>query len=70
MKVTEVTVTKGRTIKVGNFNMARYDYGMTAKLDADDDVGVVTERLQTDVDKLVDDETKYWENEIENSDRR
>ena len=70
MKVTEVTVTKGRTMKVGNLNFVRYDYGMTAKLDADDDVGVVTERLQTDVDKLVDDETKYWENEIENSNRR
>lgn len=70
MKVTEVTVNKGRTVKVGNFNMARYDYGMTAKLDDGDDVGRVVERLQMDVDKLVEDETTYWEDQINQSNKR
>lgn len=69
MKLTEVVVSKGKTFNLGNYSSVRYEFGLTATFDEDDDVKEVIDRLQMKVNRLVEDETNYWEEQIKNNRR-
>jgi len=53
-RISEVVVTKGRTLNLGNYNSARFEFGLTAKLDEGEKYKEVFENLNKEIDDLVD----------------
>jgi len=53
-RITEVVVMKGRTINLGDRNFAKFEFGLTAKLDEGEKYKEVFENLNKEIDDLVD----------------
>ena len=45
MEVTQITVSRGVTINIGDYQNARHEVSMTATLGEDEDVAAATEQL-------------------------
>ncbi|KXH70612.1 MAG: hypothetical protein AM326_12315 [Candidatus Thorarchaeota archaeon SMTZ-45] len=55
-RISEVVVMKGRTINLGDRNFAKFEFGLTAKLDEGEKYKEVYEKVNKEVDDLVDTE--------------
>lgn len=61
MRIKEISVEKGRTINLGKFNTVVFRYGVKAELDERESHEEVFEKLDKEVDKMVDREHAFWQ---------
>ena len=62
MKVKTVTVSMGRTVNMGNYESARWDFSMEAEVDEGEDVEKVKKDLAKVVNEWDDTEFMFWSN--------
>lgn len=54
MKITEITVSVGKTINTGNFNSYRAEFALTAELGPDDEPDECQRKLYADIKRKLD----------------
>jgi hypothetical protein len=60
MKVKTVTVSKARTINLGDYNSIKIQYGISVELDEGDKYGETFQFAETIVDEKLDEEHAKW----------
>ncbi len=62
MKVKTVTVSMGRTVNMGNYESARWDFSMEVEVDEGEDVEKVKRDSAKVVNEWDDTEFMFWSN--------
>lgn len=60
MKVKNVSVSKARTINLGNYNSVKIQYGISIELDEGDKYGEAFQFAEDIVDAKLDEEHEKW----------